>query len=134
MARRQVVVARRSHLNLGVALAAATAEAGDNGSPETLMAKKPKVPKTIAGVKLPKALRRGLRELGASDKGRALLGEALDAAGSALASDQTPTGEAGSPMAEALQDAARAFMETLRRREIAAAPAATVPSPSPATH
>jgi hypothetical protein len=104
------------------------------------MAKKNKVPKRIAGAKLPKALRRGLRDLAATQEGRAALGEALAAAGAALAggeaqppsktpraakpgpkvkgatdasSDQAPDTQAAT--VAAFESAARAFTQALRR-------------------
>ena len=50
------------------------------------MAKKTKVPRRIAGVKLPKPLRRGLKDLARTQNGRTVLAEALVAAGGVLAS------------------------------------------------
>src|SRR5690349_4441988 len=90
------------------------------------MAKTSKVPKTIAGVKLSKPLRRGLRDLAATQTGRDALAEALDAAGTALAAIQeaTPPDAGGKPgrqdtdgraaAVQALEAAARSFTETLR--------------------
>ena len=49
------------------------------------MAKKIKIPKTFAGAKLPKALRRGLRDLAASETGRATVVKALTTATAAVA-------------------------------------------------
>lgn len=120
--------------------------------PETDMANK-KIPKTLAGVKVPKPLRRGLRNLAASQNGRQALSEALEAACDALCAAQTRppskpgTGgkakvaapepaapskdEARAATAAALEDAARAFTDTLRRR---AATDAAKPPPAAATH
>jgi hypothetical protein len=123
------------------------------------MAKKNKVPKKIAGVKLPKPLRRGLRDLAASQNGREVLTEALAAAGTALAATQAkPAAKSGklgagvAPNADsesetprnspaearaatvaALEDAARSFTDTLRRRGVTETPSVTTP-PSAATH
>lgn len=122
------------------------------------MAKKTKVPKTIAGVKLPKALRRGLRDLAASQNGRTVMVEALAAAGAALAATQAKPGsktrklaaekapkvsaaadelrsqaaEARSATVAALEEAARSFTEALRRRGTTETPPQT-PSPSSAS-
>jgi len=110
------------------------------------MARKSKVPKTIAGVKLPKPLRRGLRELAATQTGRTAMSEALEAAGAALAAPETPTADARparkkataagrATAARALEEAARAFTETLRRKRAEAAPREpTGPPPSAVTH
>ena len=124
------------------------------------MAKKTKVPRTIAGVKLPKALRRGLRDLAASQNGRTVLVEALAAAGAALAATQAKPGsktrklaadkaskasaaaeelrskaaEARSATVTALENAARSFTEALRPREPAETPPQTTSPPSAATH
>jgi hypothetical protein len=57
---------------------------------ETSMAKKIKIPKTFAGVKLPKALRRGLRDLAASETGRAAVLEALTTATATVAEPKAP--------------------------------------------
>lgn len=119
-----------------------------------------KVPKRIAGVKLPKTLRRGLRDLAASQNGRTVLVEALAAAAAALAASQAQPGSAtrkaaakkapkvGAATAElrnramdaraatvaALEDAARSFTDTLRRRSITETPPQTPAAPSPSTH
>lgn len=125
------------------------------------MAKKNKVPKKIAGVKLPKPLRRGLRDMAASQNGRTVLMEAVAAAGAALAAAQSQPGsktrrlaakkgpevkargrdlrrqaeDARSATAAALADAARSFTEALRRRGGAKTPTQTAPTPpSPSTH
>jgi hypothetical protein len=123
------------------------------------MAKAKKVPKRIAGVKLPKPLRRGLRDLAASQTGRTALFEALAAAGAALAATQAgpgsktrkladrkgpklaaaseelkaKAGQARAATVAALEDAARSFTESLRRRD-AQPPAEAAPPPSAATH
>lgn len=98
------------------------------------MAKK-KVPKTIAGVKVPKPLRRGLRDLAASQNGRKALTEALDAAAAALPvagkGGASPSDTAAT--AAALQDAARSFTDALKRRGQTQTPPVTTP-PSAATH
>ena len=122
------------------------------------MAKTNKVPKKIAGVKLPKPLRRGLRDLAASQNGRKALIEALDAASTALSATQAkPTVKSGKTAKEtapnadseseaprspaetraanvaALEDATRSFTDALNRRgPPEAAPVAT--PPSAATH
>ncbi|HEY9216980.1 MAG TPA: hypothetical protein VIO94_02950 [Phenylobacterium sp.] len=105
------------------------------------MAKKKKnaVPKRIAGVKLPKAMRKGLNELLASQKGRKLVGDALLAAGAAIVAKQTKAGakakrfmdeqapkealrdpggalaSGGSALAFALGEAGRTFADALTR-------------------
>jgi hypothetical protein len=112
------------------------------------MAKTKKVPKRIAGVKLPKNVRRGLRELAASQNGRAVLVEALTAAGAALATVKAqprsatrkvaakqaprakaaakqPDGQAADTRAAAIaafEDAARSFTETLKKRGLVEPP------------
>lgn len=101
------------------------------------MAKK-KVPKTIAGVKVPKPLRRGLRDLAASQNGRKALTEALDAAAAALPVAAKAGKGGASPSdtaatAAALQDAARSFTDALKRRGQTQTPPVTTP-PSAATH
>jgi hypothetical protein len=119
------------------------------------MAKKIKVPKKIAGVKLPKALRQGLKDLAASQNGRKALTEALAAAGTALAASQPSKSKAAdlstanadsaseapgqtaadarSATVAALEDAARSFTDSLKRRVPPEAPSVTTP-PSAATH
>lgn len=111
------------------------------------MAKKSKVPKRLAGVKLPKALRRALKDLSRSQSGRTVLGEALLAAGGALAAYEARPGSrtrgliaAKAPKVKAkakavalearswkgaggaFEDAARAFTEALRGRDSADQP------------
>jgi hypothetical protein len=123
------------------------------------MAKTKKVPKRIAGVKLPKTLRRGLRDLAADQHGRAALAEALGAAGAALAAAEAqprptprqgarkkgagvasagpPRGQGADARADAvaaLEDAARSFTDTLRRRSPAQPPPPASPTPSASTH
>jgi hypothetical protein len=125
------------------------------------MAKTKKVPKQIAGVKLPKALRRGLKDLAASQNGRTVLVEALAAAGAALAAVQAQPGSATRRIAAkqapklkgaaaevqakasetrtatvaAFEDAARSFTEALRRRGITETPPqTTTTSPAVSTH
>ena len=56
--------------------------------------KKLSVPKRIAGVKIPKPVRRGLRDLAASDRGRQAVGQALVAAAGVLAAAQARRGSA----------------------------------------
>ena len=48
------------------------------------MAKKVRVPKRIAGVKLPRSLRRGLKDLAARDSGKTLIAATFAAADGAL--------------------------------------------------
>src|SRR4051812_21450395 len=55
---------------------------------QSMARKKTKVPKRIAGVKVPKAVRRGLRDLAASQHGKTVLVEALGAVAAALAATQ----------------------------------------------
>ena len=124
------------------------------------MAKTKKVPKRIAGVKIPKALRRGLRDLAASQNGRTVLVEALAAAGTALAATQAQPGsttrkaaakkapkvsaaadelrekasDARAATVAALEDAARSFTDALRRRGLTETPAQAASPPSAATH
>lgn len=116
------------------------------------MAKKTKIPKKIAGVKVPKALRRGLRDLAASQTGRAALVEALAAADAALTPPKTAEAagsDAKAPSARArkkqatdaqattvaaLEDGARAFTEALRRPERTEAPPQATTPPSASTH
>jgi hypothetical protein len=112
------------------------------------MAKKRKVPKKIAGVKLPKPLRRGLRDLAASQNGRTVLIEALTAADAALAASQARPGsrtrraaakqapkldaagdavrdsvmDARDATVAAFEDAARSFTDALRRRGLVETP------------
>ena len=121
---------------------------------------KSKVPKRIAGVKLPKTLRRGLRDLAASQSGRTVLFEALAAAGAALAAveaqpgsktrtfaaRQAPrvkaaaaelqgkAGDARTAAAAAFEDAARSFTEALRRKGPAETPPPVTTPPPAATH
>jgi hypothetical protein len=111
------------------------------------MPKKSKVPKTIAGVKLPKPLRRGLRDLAATQTGRSALSEALASASATLAAAQerpadkltdavaaSRTSRDGRAAAvQALEEATRAFIETLRRKQ-QAAPTPSGPPPSAVTH
>ena len=103
------------------------------------MSKKRKVsvPKRIGGVKVPKAVRRGLKDLAASQSGKVVLTEALLAAGAVLAANEARPGSksrklaakhapelkaalaeelshAKAVAAERLQAATRTFTETLR--------------------
>jgi hypothetical protein len=121
------------------------------------MAKKNKVPKTIAGVKLPKALRRGLRDLAASQNGRLALTEALAAAGAALAATaiakpapETPEAavkltpkaraaanklrsqatKARAATVAALEEATRSFTRALQSRQAIETAVQTPPPPS----
>jgi hypothetical protein len=108
------------------------------------MARKSKVPKTIAGVKLPKPLRRGLRDLAATQTGRTAITEALEAAGAALDAQEAPaaSGDAKpgrkktaadgrAAAVQALEEAARAFTDTLRRKPAKAPPPRARPKPPP---
>lgn len=54
--------------------------------------KRNKVPKRIAGVKVPKAVRRGLKDLARSQDGKTVIAEALLAAGAALAAVEARPG------------------------------------------
>lgn len=54
--------------------------------------KKTAVPKRIAGVKVPKPVRRGLRRLADSQDGKRVIAEALLAAGAALVAHQAQPG------------------------------------------
>ena len=89
--------------------------------------KKNGVPKSIAGVKVPKRVRRGLKSLAASQEGRTVLTEALVAAGAALAAggvtkkikDKGGASAAAaafraSALATAFGAATQAFADTLR--------------------
>ena len=124
------------------------------------MAKKTKAPKQIVGVKVPKALRRALRDLAASQDGRTVLIEALAAAGAALAAVQAQPGpaprktakqapkakaaagaargqaaDARAAKAAALEDAARSFTEAPRKRGAPETPPpAATPAGSASTH
>ena len=113
------------------------------------MAKKKKrvVPKRIAGVKVPKPLRRSLDELLSSPMGRNMVADAIVAAGAALIASQARKGSAarrfaeqhppetlkadaedaaagvsnsGSALAYALGEASKTFAEALRRGKAAA--------------
>lgn len=57
-------------------------------SGEDMSKKAAKVPKRIGGVKVPKAVRRGFKELAASEHGRSVIADALSAAGAVVASAQ----------------------------------------------
>jgi len=104
------------------------------------------VPKRLAGVKIPKAVRRGLKGLAASQSGKAVIAEALVAAGAALvAAEAQPDSKARRAIREkapaakgaarkaaggvtatalesraalgvAFEEATRMFTDTLRRR------------------
>ncbi|RAK52160.1 hypothetical protein [Phenylobacterium deserti] len=97
--------------------------------------KKNSVPKRLAGVKIPKPLRKGLKRLAASQDGRTVLTEALAAAGAALIATQVLPGsaarraaskhapaakaaanKAGARVGGAFEEAARVFAEALRAR------------------
>lgn len=105
------------------------------------MGKKTKVPKHIAGVKLPKPLRRALREVARTQNGKAVLTEALVGAAALLVAHEAQPGSKTRAMiakkapgakakskalaakalgwagnAEAFQEAARAFSDSLRQR------------------
>lgn len=115
--------------------------------------KRNSVPKRIAGVKVPKAVRRGLKDLAASQDGRTVIAEALVAAGAALAATQAAPGsktrklavkhkpqveaalgeaagmasDAKAAVAARFQEAARTFAETLRGPEAAPVAPETAP-------
>jgi hypothetical protein len=119
--------------------------------------KSKKIPKRLAGVKLPKPLRRGLRDLARSQTGKTVLAEALAAAGAALVATQAAPGsrtrafvadqgpkvkraggrarddiaEARTAAVTALQEAARSFTDSLRGGGQAGAPPN---QPSASTH
>jgi hypothetical protein len=62
--------------------------------------KKTKIPKRLAGVKMPKALREGLKQLAATESGRVVISEALEAVGRVVASNAAsgpPSGIADQP-------------------------------------
>ena len=97
------------------------------------MPKKIKVPKRFAGVKLPKPLRRGLRDLVRSQNGKTVLTEALLGVAALIATHEAQPGSktrkglakqlpntsaAAALLAEAgpLQEAMRAFTDILRSR------------------
>jgi hypothetical protein len=128
------------------------------------MGKTRKIPKTFAGVKIPKSLRRGLRDLAKDRHGRMVLTEAFIAAGSALAATrtnarakakaaaaepapkvETPSEALSETLSEApanartatvmaLEDAARSFTEALRQRGLSEPPIPVAPPASTATH
>ena len=105
--------------------------------------KKVSVPKRLAGVKIPKPVRRSLRSFAGSQDGRTILGEALLAAGAAIAANQARDGSAtraaigkhaprlkakardkaaairgsAASVGLAFEAASRAFTEALRRGE-----------------
>jgi hypothetical protein len=112
--------------------------------------RKASVPKRIGGVKVPKAVRRGLKDLAASQSGKAVLTEALLAAGAVLAAHEAKPGSktrrlaakhapelkaalaeelsgAKAAAAERLQAATRTFTEALRT----GAPTAAGPEAAP---
>lgn len=107
---------------------------------------KTSVPKRLAGVKVPKPLRKGLKRLAKSQTGQTVLAEALAAAGAAILASQAMPGsatrraarkhapaakaaasKAGASLGSAFEEAARVFAEALRGRTASAAepPAAT---------
>jgi hypothetical protein len=106
------------------------------------MTRKAKVPKRLAGVKVPKALRRGLNDLARSQDGKTVLAEALVAAAGVVAAHEAQPGsrtrEAAAQAAPkvkakgraalaearswadgggALQDAARVLTDALQGRD-----------------
>lgn len=102
-------------------------------------------------MKLPKTLRRGLRDLSGSQAGRAVLAEGFVAAGAALAASQARSGAtlrtlaAANPGARdladvraaaalALQEAARSFTEALRRNGQPESTPPTAAPPRASTH
>jgi tellurite resistance protein len=114
--------------------------------------KRASVPKRIAGVKVPKSMRRGLKNLGRNPQGRKVVADALLAAGAAIAASQSRPGSATrrafarsapqlktmgketvaepvSALGLAFEAAAEAFAEAIRhRKRDAAAPAAPAPT------
>ena len=123
------------------------------------MAKKTKVPKRLAGVKIPRSLRRGLRDLARTQSGKTILAEALIAAGGVLAAFESRPGSTTRTLAAekapqakakakklaanaresggAFEDVTRAFTESLRRRttpEQAAGVAPVEPAPAVTPH
>lgn len=64
--------------------------------------KKQAIPKRLAGVKVPKAVRRGLRGFIDSQSGKVIAAEAISALGAAFAATQA---QAGSPVRSKLADA-----------------------------
>lgn len=120
------------------------------------MANRSKVPRRIAGVKIPKPLRQGLKRLARTQNGRTVLGEALVAAAGVVAAHEAKPGsrtrtaiaesapqardKAGALAGEArswvdsagaFEDAARAFVDTLKSHSADAAPATTTTTPTP---
>jgi hypothetical protein len=122
---------------------------------EVAMSKKRNsVPKRIAGVKVPKAVRRGLKDLAASQTGRTVIAEALVAASAALAVSQAKPGsksrklaakhkpqvdavlgeaaeiasDAKAAVAARFEEAARTFTEKLRGPGNPVAPEAAPPA------
>jgi hypothetical protein len=61
---------------------------GTESGEDAMSKKRNTVPKRIGGVKVPKAVRRGLKELAASEDGRTVIADALSAAGAVVASAQ----------------------------------------------
>ncbi len=89
---------------------------------------KPFLPKRIAGVKVPKSVRKGpLGQLLASRTGQALLGEAIVTAGAVDVANQRKydvrrhdsqdMGPIGPTIAYALGEAARAYVRSLNERQ-----------------
>ncbi|MDE2488287.1 MAG: hypothetical protein KGO51_12905 [Alphaproteobacteria bacterium] len=68
------------------------------------MANKAKVPKRLAGVKMPKGLRKGLQRLSADESGRAVISEALQTLAAVVASRQPDLGLAARPLAGQQKD------------------------------
>jgi hypothetical protein len=101
------------------------------------MAKKIRIPKTFAGAKLPKALRRGLRDLAASKTGRAAVVEALTTATATVAEPKAPRIKAKAAKRRKLAaDAAPAtgVAEALVSTASTEAPPLATTPPSPSTH
>jgi hypothetical protein len=65
---------------------------GQKAGEDAMSKKRNTVPKRIAGVKVPKSVRRGLKDLAASQTGRTVIAEVLLAAGAALAATQAKPG------------------------------------------
>lgn len=117
--------------------------------------KKASVPKRLAGVRIPKPVRRALKDLAASKSGRAAISEALVAAGAMLAvpqvkpkgKDRRPKGELapdavpvrppagnGAEARMAFEEATRSFTDTLRKRSLGETPGIMEPQPGAPTH
>lgn len=122
--------------------------------------KKASVPKRIAGVKVPKSVRRGLKDLASSDAGKTAITQALVAAGAALAAIQARpdsatrrairekgpalkatahdltdrAADAREALGAALEEATRSFTDALRRRSGETATPKIAEEPAGSTH